>query len=65
MAFIQAMAGLAAKVAKADGQVTEEEVRAFKKAFAVKQEENSKVAKVFNKAKTSSEGIEKYTQQLN
>ena len=65
VAFIQAMAGLAAKVAKADGQVTEEEVRAFKKAFAVKQEENSKVAKVFNKAKTSSEGIEKYTQQLN
>ena len=64
VSFIQAMAGLAAKVAKADGQVSENEVRTFKKLFAVKEEETSRVAKVFNEAKKSSKGYEKYAVQL-
>lgn len=64
VAYLQAMAGLAAKIAKADGQVTLEEIRAFKRAFAVKEEENSKVAKVFNAARNTAEGYKVYAKQL-
>lgn len=64
VSFILSMAGLAAKVAKADGQVSENEVRTFKKLFVVKEEETSKVAKLFNEAKKSAKGYEKYAQQL-
>ena len=64
MAFIQAMAGLAAKVAKADGQVSANEIRTFKNMFAVKEEDNSRVAKVFNAAKSSAGGFEVYARQL-
>ena len=60
VAFIRAMAGLAAKVAKSDGQVSEQEIRVFKKIFVVKEEETSYVAKTFNDAKKSTKGIEKY-----
>lgn len=64
VAFIRAMAGLAAKVAKADGVVSANEVRTFKNMFAVKQEDNSKVARVFNAAKTTADGFEMYARQL-
>ena len=60
VAFIRAMAGLAAKVAKSDGQVSEQEIRVFKKIFVVKEEETSYVVKTFNDAKKSIKGIEKY-----
>ena len=60
VAFIRAMAGLAAKVAKSDGQVSEQEIRVFKKIFVVKEQETSYVVKTFNDAKKSIKGIEKY-----
>jgi DnaJ like chaperone protein len=60
VAFIRAMAGLAAKVAKSDGQVSEQEIRVFKKIFVVKEEETSYVAKTYNDAKKNIKGIEKY-----
>lgn len=63
--FLQSIAGLAAKVAKADGAVSENEIRVFKKIFEIRQEENSKIGKVFNQAKTSTEGFEVYAKQLN
>lgn len=63
VSFIQSMAGLAAKVAKADGQVSENEIRTFKKLFAVK-EENSKVERIFNEARKTAKGYEKYARQL-
>lgn len=64
VSFIQSMAGLAAKVAKADGQVSENEIRAFKKLFVVKEEETSKIARIFNEAKKSAGGYEPYARQL-
>lgn len=62
--FIQAIAGLAAKVAKSDGSVNESEIRVFKKIFEIPADENSRVAKIFNDAKRSPEGFERYTAQL-
>ena len=64
ISFIRSMAGLAAKVAKADGQVSENKIRTFKKLFVVKEEENSQVAKTFNDAKKTSAGFEKFARQL-
>ncbi len=63
-AFVQAMAGLSAKLAKADGVVSENEIRAFKKMFELTYEQNSKVAAIFNEAKTSADDYEKYARQL-
>ena len=63
-ALIQAMAGLSAKIAKADGQVSENEIRAFKKMFELTYEQNSKIADIFNRAKNSAGGYEKYAKQL-
>lgn len=63
-AFIQAMAGLAAKIAKADGVVSANEIRTFKHLFALEELENSKAAKIFNQAKTSAKGYERYAEQL-
>ena len=62
--FIQAMAGLSAKIAKADGVVSENEIRVFKKMFELSYEQNSKIATVFNRAKSSSDGYERYAKQL-
>lgn len=64
VSYIQAMAGLAAKVAKADGVVSENEIRVFKKVFAVKEEDTSRVAKVFNMEKATLSGFEGYAGQL-
>lgn len=64
VSYIQAMAGLAAKVAKADGVVSENEIRTFKRVFAVKEEENSKIAAVFNAEKSTVDGFENYANQL-
>lgn len=62
--FIQAMAGLAAKISKADGVVSENEIRIFKKMFELNYEENSKIADIYNKAKKSPEGYERFAKQL-
>ena len=64
ISFIHSMAGLAAKVAKIDGVISENEIRTFKKLFVIKEEETSQVAKIFNQAKKSSKGFEKYAFQL-
>lgn len=63
-AFIQAMAGLSAKISKADGVVSENEIRVFKKMFELTYEENSKIADIFNNAKKSADGYQKYAWQL-
>lgn len=62
--FIQAIAGLAAKVAKSDGSVNESEIRVFKKIFEIPVGENSRIARIFNDAKRSPEGFERYAEQL-
>ena len=65
VAYIQAIAGLAAKISKADGAVSHNEISVFKNIFLIKDDDNSKVAKVFNIAKESIEGYEVYAYQLN
>lgn len=62
--YIRSMAGLAAKIAKVDGVVSENEIRTFKKLFVIKDVESSKVAKVFNEAKKTAKGYEKFAKQL-
>lgn len=62
VSFIQSMAGLSAKIAKADGIVSENEIRLFKKIYNA--DRNPKVARIFNEAKQSAEGYENYAKQL-
>ena len=55
---------LAAKLAKADGQVTADEVSAFKEKFQIPPNFQSDVGKIFNEAKKSSNDYHQYAQQL-
>ena len=67
MAFTAGVIVLAAKMAKADGVVREEEVQAFRKVFHPilrDQVKEAEVARVFNVAKKDSQGFEPYARQL-
>lgn len=64
IAFTIGMIALGAKMAKADGVVTGEEVRAFKQVFHVPAEELSSVARVFDLAKKDTAGFEFYARQI-
>lgn len=64
VAFTLAVIALGAKMAKADGQVTRDEVDAFKHLFRIPPEEAANVAKIFDRAKTSTAGYELYAQQV-
>lgn len=64
VAFTLAVIALGAKMAKADGRVTRDEVEAFKELFHIPPEEVGNVAKVFDRAKTSTAGYEMYAQQV-
>lgn len=63
-ALVQSMAGLAAKVAKADGHVSENEIRVFKKLFNLQDSADHRISKTFNKAKESIDGWEPYALQI-
>ena len=54
---------LSAKLAKSDGQVTDDEIRAFKDKFKVPKSEISKVAKIFNEAKKDAYGYKQIANQ--
>ncbi|HKA99525.1 MAG TPA: TerB family tellurite resistance protein [Methyloceanibacter sp.] len=56
--FTVGMISLAAKMAKADGVVTKDEVHAFKKAFKVSDAEMKHAARAFNLAKQDVSGYE-------
>lgn len=64
LAYVRAAAGLAAKVAKADGAVSENEIRVFRRLFEIGEAESSAAAKVFNEAKKTAKGYEVYCRQL-
>jgi DnaJ like chaperone protein len=64
VAFTIAVIALGAKMAKADGVVTRDEVAAFKKVFRVPPEEAKNVARVFDLAKRDARGFEAYAQQV-
>jgi len=64
IAFTIAMIGLAAKMAKADGVVTEEEIDAFERIFRVPPEEQATVRRFFDLARQDTAGFEAYAQQI-
>ena len=55
---------LSAKMAKADGSVAADEVKAFKEAFKVSPAEMTQVASVFNSAKRDTANFEECAEQL-
>jgi len=64
IAFTIGVIVLSAKMAKADGVVTRDEIDAFKQVFRVPANEAANVAKVFNQARQDSVGFEPYAKQL-
>ncbi len=55
---------LSAKIAKADGQVTEDEIYAFKEKFKIPKNEMDQVGKIFNEAKKSKDGYDQIAKQV-
>ena len=64
VAFSIAMIALSAKMAKADGVVTIDEVAAFERLFDVPEDERRNVARVYDIAKSDVAGFEGYAMQL-
>ncbi len=62
--FTIAVIALAAKMAKADGVVTDEEVTAFERIFRVAPEEEANVRRVFDLARRDTAGFETYAGQI-
>lgn len=64
VAFTIGVIALAAKLAKADGTVTHDEVDVFKRVFPVPREEEANVGHLFNLAKQDVAGFDSYAKQL-
>jgi len=64
LCILTCVIALGAKMAKADGVVTKDEIDAFKEVFIIPQEEMKNVARVFNLAKRDVAGYDAYAQQL-
>jgi DnaJ like chaperone protein len=64
IAFTIAVIVLGAKMAKADGRVTHDEVAAFKEVFHVPADELKNVGRLFNQARKDAGGFEPYASQI-
>ena len=64
VAFTTAVIVLSAKMAKADGQVTRDEISAFKELFDIPPDEMKNVGVLFNEAKKDAKGFEPYAEQI-
>jgi DnaJ like chaperone protein len=62
--FALSLIVLSAKLSKADGQVSKEELFAVKEKLQIPESEIDQVAKIFNKAKDESTGYEPYAKQI-
>jgi DnaJ like chaperone protein len=62
--FAIAVIALGAKMAKADGQVTKDEVTAFREVFQIARADESGAARVFNMARTDVAGYRDYARQI-
>ncbi len=62
--FALSLIVLSAKISKADGQVSKEELIAVKDKLKIPENEIDQVGKIFNKAKEESTGYEPYAQQI-
>ena len=63
-AFAIALIVLAAKMAKADGVVTRDEILAFRRVFRIPPDEESEVGRVFNAARQEATGFEPDARQI-
>ncbi len=64
VAFTIAVIALSAKMAKADGLVTRDEVTAFREVFHIDQQDEAGAAKVFNLARQDVAGFEEYATRI-
>ena len=64
VAFTIAVIALGAKMAKADGEVTRNEVAAFREVFHVPPEEEANAARVFNLARQDVAGFDLYARKI-
>ena len=64
IAFTIAVIALGAKMAKADGQVTRDEVAAFREVFSIPPADEANAARVFNLARTDVAGFELYARKI-
>jgi DnaJ like chaperone protein len=64
VAFTIAVIALGAKMAKADGQVTRDEVTAFRQVFAIPPDEEASAARVFNLARQDVAGFDAYARKI-
>jgi DnaJ like chaperone protein len=62
--FTIAVIALGAKMAKADGQVTRDEVTAFRQIFHIPKAEEANAARVFNLARTDVAGYDQYAYRI-
>ncbi|SLN39375.1 DnaJ-like protein DjlA [Pseudoruegeria aquimaris] len=65
VAFAIAVIALGAKMAKADGLVTRDEVTAFREVFHIPKSEEANAARVFNMARQDVAGFELYAERIN
>lgn len=63
-AFAVAVVALSAKLAKADGRVSRDEVAAIKSVFRIPASESAAVAAIFNEARREAAGFEPYAEQI-
>ncbi|MEL6839543.1 MAG: molecular chaperone DjiA [Pseudomonadota bacterium] len=64
VAFTIAVIALGAKMAKADGRVTKDEVVAFREVFLIPPEEEANAARVFNLARQDVAGFDIYARRI-
>jgi DnaJ like chaperone protein len=64
VAFTIAVIALGAKLAKADGVVTHDELEAFKEVFEVDTDEEANLRRVFDLARRSTHGFDSYARQI-
>lgn len=64
VAFAIAVIALGAKMAKADGHVTRDEVTAFREVFDIATQDEEGAARVFNLARTDVAGFESYATRI-
>ncbi|MEM7500100.1 MAG: TerB family tellurite resistance protein [Pseudomonadota bacterium] len=64
VAFTIAVIALGAKMAKADGRVTRDEIAAFRKVFNIPPDAEEQAARIYNMARTDVAGFESYAAQV-
>ncbi len=62
--FTMGVIVLSAKMARADGRVSREEINAFKRVFDIKPHQEDAVGRLFNRARLSPDGFEPYAIRL-